>query len=149
MKMSRLFPVILITFLLLAMNDVGAKPAPANSYYEQPIPKPIRKIIKAIEKANVFVLQKPEQTSPLITDLEENYFLLSKLATSDELEGLIRTHKNAVVRLYAFKALTTQVHNIPGVTMDIINNDRAIIACIKGDKTENVELRILAQNFLN
>ena len=148
MKLSKLFRLLLITVLLLAMNDVRAKPAPANSY-EQPIPKPIRKIVKAIEKANVFVLQKPEQTSPLLRDLEENYFLLSKLATSDELEGLIRTHKNAVVRLYAFKALTTQVHNIPGVTMDIINNERATIACIKGDKTENVELRILAQNFLN
>ena len=148
MKLSKIFPLLLIIVVLLNMNDVMAKPAPAN-IYDQPIPKPIRKIVKEIEKANVFLLQKPEQTSPLLTDLEENYFLLSKLATSNELEDLIRTHKNAVVRLYAFKALTTQVHNIPGITMDIIHNDKATIACIKGDKTENVELRILAQNFLN
>lgn len=116
---------------------------------EQPVPKPIRKIVKAIAKANVFVLHQPEQASPLVIDLEKNYFLLSKLATSDELEDLIRTHKNAVVRMYAFKALTTQVFDIPASIMNRINNDTATIECVNRDKTENTQLNVLAQNFLN
>ena len=116
---------------------------------EQPVPKPIRKIVKAIAKANVFVLHQPEQATPLVTDLEKNYFLLSKLATSDELEDLIGTHKNAVVRMYAFKALTTQLYEIPASIMNIINNDTATIECINRDKTEKVQVKNLVQNFLN
>lgn len=116
---------------------------------EQPVPKPIRKIVKDMAKANVFVLHEPAQASPLVTRQEKNYFLLSKLATSNELEDLIRTHKNGVVRMYAFKALTIQLQDIPASIMTIIHNDTATIECINVDKTENVEVKNLAQNFLN
>lgn len=148
MKSPKFLSLLLITCLLFGVKDIQAMPTPVNMS-EQPVPKPIRKIVKAIAKANVFVLQIPEQSSPMVTELEKNYFLLSKLATSNELEELIRTHKNAVVRMYAFKALTTQVHDIPASIMNSINNDAATIECINRDKTENVELKNLAQNFLN
>ena len=148
MKLSNLFPLVLITCTFLSVNDVQSLPAP-DDIYEQPVPKAIRKIVKEISKANVFVLHPPEKVTPLINGVEENYFLLSKLATTEELIDLIGTHKNAVVRLYAFKALTTQLHNIPSSVMDIINNDTATITCINRDKNEKVELKILAQNFLN
>lgn len=148
MKLSKFLSILLITCLLLGVKDVQAMPRQGNTL-EQPVPKPIRKIVKAIAKGNVFVLHEPEQASPLVTKLGENYFLLSKLATSYELEDLIRTHKNPVVRMYAFKALTTQVRDIPETIMNIINNDTASIKCINREKTDNVELKDLVQNFLN
>ena len=148
MKSYKFLSLLLITCLILGVRDVQAIPGRGNTL-EQPVPKPIRKIVKAIEKANVFVLNKPEQASPLVSGLEENYFLLSKLATSNELEDLIRTHKNAVVRIYAFKALTTQVRDVTAEIMALVNNDTASIECFNRDKMEKVELKKLVQNFLN
>ena len=148
MKSSKLISLLLVTCVLFFVNDVQAISTPGNTQ-EQIVPKPIRKIVKALAKANLFVLNKSEQPSLLVTEQEKNYLLLSRLATSNELEDLIRTHKNAVVRMYAFKALTTQVHDIPASTMTIINNDTTTIECINRDKTERVELKKVAQNFLN
>lgn len=148
MKLFKLVPLLLITCFFIGINEIQASSVLKNNQ-EQPVPKPIRKIVKEIEKANVFVLHQPEQVSPLLTKLEESYFLLSKLATSVELENLIETHKNAVVRMYAFKALATQVYDIPPNIMMIVNNDTSTIDCISRDKTLKAPIKTLVQNFLN
>ena len=148
MKLSKvIFLLIMTCFVINTINAKGF--SSTESLKEQPVPKPIRKIVKEIAKANTFVLRDPAQASPLTNSLQENYLVLSKLATSGELENLIKTHKNAVVRLYAFKALTTQVHDIPDSIMSIINNDTSIIDSINRDKKEKKELKVLVQNFLN
>lgn len=148
MKSNTFLQLLLIHFFLFSVNVGHAMPAPAH-ISERETPNPIKKIVKAIAKANVFVLHQPEQPSPLVTELEKNYLLLSRLATSDELEDLIRTNKNAVVRMYAFKALTTQLQDIPAEIMTIVNNDTTTIDCISRDKTEKAEIKSLVQNFLN
>ena len=139
--------LLLPCFLFLAQIGICAS-APVNTPKVSG-PNPIKKIIKAIEKANIFVLATPAQPSPLVTEQEKNYVLLSRLATSDELEDLILTHKNGVVRMYAFKALTTQMHNIPENIMNVVNNDTTLIDCINKEKIEKAEIRMLVQNFLN
>ncbi len=148
MKSFKLLLLLFIACLLPGVKNVQATASLVNTL-EQPVPKPIRKIVDALSKANVFVLNEPDSTTAFVKELEQNYFLLSKLATSNELENLIRTHKNAVVRIYAFKALTTQVHDISATIMAVINNDTSSVECIKGDKRENIEVKNLAQNFLN
>lgn len=148
MKLFELITLLLITCIFIGLKEVQATSV-LKIGQEQPVPKPIRKIVQEISKANVFVLHEPEQPSPLVRDLEKNYFLLSRLATSSELENLIRTHKNAVVRMYAFKALTTQVYNISAEIMAIVNNDATTINCINRDVTEKAQIKNLVQNFLN
>lgn len=148
MNSNTFLQLLLISFFLFSVIEGKALSFPTHISEEQ-APNPIKKIVKAIEKANIFVLHQPEQPSQLVTELEKNYLLLSRLATSDELEDLIRTHKNAVVRMFAFKALTTQLHDIPAVIMTIVNNDTTTIDCIISDKTEKVQIKSLIQNFLN
>ena len=148
MNSNKFLHLLLVIFFLFSVKDVQA--IPVTEYIsEQQAPNPIKKIVKAIAKANVFVLHEPEHPSPLVTDLGKNYLLLSRLATSSELESLIRMHKNAVVRMYAFKALTTQVYDIPAEIMAIVNQDTTTIDCISRDVTEKTQINTLVQNFLN
>lgn len=148
MKSNRILQLLLITCFLI-VGQIGQSAPGSGITPEILAPNPIKKIVKAIEKANVFVLATPAQPSPLVTEQEKNYVLLSRLATSDELEDLILTHKSGVVRMYAFQALTTQLHDIPENIMNVVNNDTTIIDCINKKKTEMFEIKILAQNFLN
>ena len=148
MKSNKILLLFLLPCFLFFAQIGNSAPAPGNAP-EVFAPNPIKKIIKAIEKANIFVLETPAQPSPLVIEQEKNYLLLSRLATSDELEDLILTHKNAVVRMYAFKSLTIQMNNISENIMNVINNDTTLIDCINKEKSEMAEIKILAQNFLN
>ena len=147
MKINKTIVLLTLSFLFFA--QIGQSSPAQGSIPDFTAPNPIKKIVKAIAKTNVFVLTLPAQPSPLVTEQEKNYLLLSRLATSNELEDLIMTHKNAVVRMYAFKALTTQMHHIPENIMQVINNDTTLIDCINREKNEKAEIKILAQNFLN
>jgi hypothetical protein len=142
--------IVLFTLpFFLFFTQIGQSAPPQGSISDFTTPNPIKKIVKAIAKANVFVLAPPAQPLPLVTEQEKNYLLLSRLATSNELEDLIMNHKNAVVRMYAFKALTTQMHHISENIMQVINNDTTLIDCINREKIEKTQIKILAQNFLN
>ena len=148
MKSNKIFSSLLLMCFLL-VGQIGQSATGPGITTELHAPDPIKKIVKAIAKANIYVLSAPTQPSPLVTEQEKNYLLLSRLATSNELEELILTHKNAVVKMYAFQALTTQLHHIPENIMKVINNDMTLIDCINKEKNEKIEIKILAQNFLN
>ena len=145
--MKKILP---ISTLLLIILVICPHAYSSDIYkFEQVAPNPIKKIVKALAKGNIFILNVPEQTTPFVTAQEQNYTQLERLATSDELEDLILHHKNAVVRLYAFKALTKQMHNLPENIMLVINNDNNEVEYIDRNKKEKALLRVLAQNFLN
>lgn len=148
MKSNRILQLLLMTCFLIVGQVAQSSPGIENTP-EIHAPNPIKKIVKAIAKADIFVLATPAQPSSLVTEQEKNYLLLSRLATSNELEVLVLMHKNAVVRMYAFQALTTQLNHIPENIMNVINNDTDLIECINKEKSKKVEIKILAQNFLN
>lgn len=148
MKSNKIFSLLFLSCFLL-VSQIGQSAPWHGTNSEIPAPDPIKKIVKAIAKTNIFVLATPAQPSPLVIAQENNYVLLSRLATSYELEDLILTHKNAVVRMYAFKALMTQLHEIPEKIMTVINNDTTSIDCVNKEKTEKAKIKNLVQNFLN
>ncbi len=148
MKSKRILQLLFITCFMFVGQIVQSASKMGNKI-ELKAPDQIKKIVKAIAKANIFILATPVHPSKLVIEQEKNYLLLSRLATSEELEVLILTNKNAVVRMYAFQALTTQLHHIPENIMNMINNDTTQIDCINKDKSEKAEIKTLAQNFLN
>ncbi|MEO6681769.1 MAG: hypothetical protein ABIN48_03000 [Ginsengibacter sp.] len=148
MNSYKTFFLILLIFTLpsaMAFQNINNQTISADKN----APKPIRKIVKAIAKANIFVLKDPAQASTLVEEQEENYSQLLQLATTSELEDLILTHKNAAVRIYAFKALTTHLHHIPENIMYVVNADTTLVESVNHENTEKIELKQLVQHFLN
>lgn len=99
-------------------------------------------------RADVFILSPPESKDQKMQNLLEDERLLTALATSQELENLLRKDKSAVVRLYAFKALTIQLHDIPIEIMHIVKADEATARVIDGEKTETMPVKQVIPNFL-
>lgn len=150
MKIKIINKIITIISCLLILLMLCPPTYSYNIYnLEQAASNPIKKIVKALAKENIFILNVPEQSTPLVVAQLKNYTQLERLATSDELEDLILHHKNAVVRLYAFKVLTNQMRDLPENIMLIINNDKSEVEYINRDKKEKAFLKVLAQNFLN
>ena len=139
----------LVTCLLLTSLACPPMQASTITNIESIAPSPIKKIVRTLAKGNIFILHMPVQPSPIVAVQQENYTQLEQIATSAELETLILQNKNAVVRLYAFKALAKQMENIGENIMQVINKDSSEIAYFNRDKKEKARLNILAQNFLN
>lgn len=111
-------------------------------------PSPIHKIVQRIAMANIFILQARNKENKEEQTQIQNDTHLTALATSSELEELIRTHKNAVVRAYAFKALAKQMHHIPEPIMQIVSKDKATLRVITERGEKEMTVNQVITNFL-
>jgi hypothetical protein len=111
-------------------------------------PGPIKKIVKAIAKSNVYDLSATNNIAPSNSPQNLRYEQLLNIATAEELTQLATKNKNAVVRLYAYTALINKVKNIPKEMVDQFNNDTTIIKTINGNITGQASLNSIAKGFL-
>lgn len=107
---------------------------------------PVKKIIKRIAKDNVYVVTP--MNSKVVSDQELNYVDLLKIASIEELTQLAADHKNAVVRLYAFRALMESVKDAPKYIFEQFMNDKTPVKVIEGTRTETKPLNSIANGFL-
>lgn len=109
---------------------------------------PIKKLVRAIAKANVYEITsaKAQQQSPF----PQKNRLDQLLATADTLlmTNLITNHNNPVVRLYAFKALVILQKSIPKSIIDRVMNDGALVTVTDGNKKEKLAVKDIAKGFL-
>lgn len=109
---------------------------------------PVKKIVKRIEKENVYVVTPLNMNSKIISAQELNYGDLLKTASIEELTQLAADHKNAVVRLYAFRALMESVKDAPKNIFEQVLKDTTPIKVINGTRTETKPLNSIANGFL-
>lgn len=107
---------------------------------------PVKKIVKRIEKENVYVVTP--MNSKNISDQERNYVDLLKTASIEELTQLAAEHKNAVVRLYAFRALMESVKDAPRHIFEQFMNDTTPVKVINETRSETKPLNSIANGFL-
>lgn len=107
---------------------------------------PVKKIVKKIAKANVFVVTPLNSTN--VSEQELNYRDLLKIASIEELTQLAAQDKNAVVRLYAFRALMESVKDAPQNIFTQFRNDSTAINVIDGTRSETKPLNSIANGFL-
>ena len=73
---------------------------------------------------------------------------LTTLATEQQLLTLAETHRNAVVRLYAFQALKKGRKVIPGPLLQQFRNDRTVVRELKGCVAKEKPVNLLFEQDL-
>lgn len=109
---------------------------------------PLKKIVRRIAKANVYVVVPLNSNDKSVSDQELNYQDLLKAASPEELSGLAAGDKNAVVRLYAFKALMETVKDAPKNIFEQFMNDTTPVKVINGSRSEMKPLNSISNGFL-
>jgi hypothetical protein len=109
---------------------------------------PVKKIVKAIAKSNVYDLSTTNNIASPNSPQNLRYEQLLNIATAEKLTELATKNKNAVVRLYAYKALINKVKSIPNEMVDQFNNDTTIINTINGSTVGQAPLNSIAKGFL-
>lgn len=109
---------------------------------------PLKKIVRRIAKANVYVVTSLNSNNKAVSDQELNYQNLLKVASPEELSDLAASDKNAIVRLYAFKALMETVKDAPKNIFVQFMNDATLIKVINGSRSEMKPLNSISNGFL-
>lgn len=107
---------------------------------------PIKKIVKAIAKSNVYDAGSGNIKSPSPQNIR--YKKLVNLATVEELQQLILKNKKPIVRLYSFRAMVSLVNEIPKNIFNLVMNDNTEVTVIDGNKTFKKPLNSIAKGFL-
>lgn len=108
---------------------------------------PVKKIVKAIAKSNVYDLSATNNSAQANSPQNLRYEKLLNTATTEKLTELAK-NKNAVMRLYAYKALINKIKNIPKEMVDQFNNDTTVINTINGNTAGQAPLNSIARGFL-
>jgi hypothetical protein len=109
---------------------------------------PVKKIVKAMTKSNVYDVTPAPENSDVVSQQNLLYEDLLKMAAPERLTKLATQNKNAIVRLYAYKALIHKIKNIPKEMVDQFRNDTTLINTINGNKTSKVPLNSIANGLL-
>lgn len=109
---------------------------------------PLKKIVRKIAKANVFDATPIANNGKVISEQEINYRDLLNTASPEQLIDLATNDKNAVVRLYAFRALMEKVKSAPDNLYQQFKNDNTGIKVINGKISERKPLSAISNGFL-
>ena len=104
--------------------------------------------MRRIAKANAYVVTSLNNNNKAVSDQELNYRDLLKVASPEELSDLAASDKNAIVRLYAFKALMETVKDAPKNIFEQFMNDATLIKVINGSRSEMKPLNSISNGFL-
>lgn len=109
---------------------------------------PLKKIIKKIAKANIYDATPVVSNHKVISEQEINYQELLNTASPEELIDLATNDKNAVVRLYAFRAIMEKVKSAPQNLYLQFANDDTTIKVINGTITSKKPISTISNGFL-
>ncbi len=109
---------------------------------------PVKKIAKEIAKANVYEYPVNAGVAGTVSQQNIRYEELLKTATNDDLIRLATKHKNAVVRLYAYRAIVQRLKEIPKDILEQFNNDTSIVITLRGNVSGKTSVNKIAESFL-
>lgn len=109
---------------------------------------PVKKIIKKLAKANVYDATSFSANDRSISEQESLYKELLNTASAEQLTELATNNKNAVVRLYAFRALMEKVKTAPQNVFNQFMNDTTPIRIFNGKLSEMKPLNTISNGFL-
>ncbi|MDQ2720038.1 MAG: hypothetical protein M3Z26_09820 [Bacteroidota bacterium] len=108
---------------------------------------PVRKIAKEIAKSNVYEYPAASGISVAVGEQNIHYDELLKIATTEDLSKLAK-HKNAVVRLYAYRAIVQKSKEIPKDIFEQFSNDTSIVNTLRGNISGTTSVNKIAESFL-
>lgn len=136
----------LLLLIFCCANNLSAM-ASTSILFKTLSQEPIKKIVKEIAKSNVYVYADGVAESGKFPDQESRYREMIKLADADDLIGLAKD-RNAVVRLYAYKAIVRQFSKIPPDLFEQFSNDKTIVTTLRGKVEEKTTVNKIAASLL-
>lgn len=111
--------------------------------------KNFSKTIKEIAAFNIYETTCTVGFSNMPSTQYERFKLLASHANDEDLILLAGTHKNAVVRLYAFQALKKREIEMPASIVEKFKNDVSEVISLQGCLAENTRVnQLLNQIFI-
>lgn len=138
--------ILLLLFCFL--NSFNLASLKKNETFKTADSDPVKKIVREIAKSNVYEISASVGYSGTPSKQNIRYLELVKSASIDQLTQLATKNKNAVVRLYAFKALVNKLKDVPQQIIDQFRNDKTVIIVLKGDIPNKTQLNIIAEGCL-
>ena len=139
---------ILLIFLSLVFISITA---PASGFQDCDVKtdsNKINKILKEMAASNVFDASNSVSYTGKPSPQLDRYKRLVAITTPYDLLQIANTNSNAVVRLYAFKALAERMDNLPAEIAEKFKNDDTIVLYQTGDLIEKVTVKKIANGFL-
>ncbi len=109
---------------------------------------PIKKIAREIAKANVYEFAAAPTADRKSTDQNNRYEVLLKTAGDADLIELATKNKNAIVRLYAYRAIVQKFKEVPKNILDQFANDQTMVSTMRGAIEEKMTVSKIAESFL-
>ncbi len=123
--------------------------SPKNDHFNNiPASDPVKKIVKEIEKANIYEYTATVGFAGTASQQNIHYEELLKTASTDELIKLATKNKNAVVRLYAYRAIVQKFKEVPKDILNQFNNDTSVVNTLRGCIAEKTTVKVIAESLL-
>lgn len=139
---------ILLTFLSLVFISITAHASGFQKSDGKTDSNKINKILKEIAAFNVFEASNTVGDTGKPSPQWDRYKKLAAIATPFDLLQIANTNSNAVVRLYAFKALAERMDNLPAEIAEKFKNDDTIVLYQTGDIVQKFSVKYIANGFL-
>jgi hypothetical protein len=146
--MKKYFFLLFFCGALHSINSAWANSLNGFLFYKTKNENPLKKIVKEIAKANVYDATPFMNIAKTVSGQEALYKELLNTATPDELTELATKNKNAVVRLYAFRALMEKVKTAPAILFMQFKNDTTPVKVVNGKSTEMKPMNTISNGFL-
>ena len=150
MKITKKYYLLLLIICCYHVPIVSAYKSTGRdiSFSKPTNENPLKKIVKKIAKANVYDATPVVSNHKVISEQEINYQDLLNTASPEQLIDLATNDKNAVVRLYAFRAIMAKVKSAPNNLYMQFANDHSSIKVINGTITSRKPISTISNGFL-
>ena len=117
-------------------------------YPEKNAGDPVAKVVRSIARVGVYETVAYAAAHDENNKQTQNKVDLIKMASVEKLTELVRRHKKAIVRLYAFEALVQKQKIIPKEIIDRVINDNEMVTIFDGNTSSKKPVKSIAAGFL-
>ncbi|MCO6497651.1 MAG: hypothetical protein J5I50_08315 [Chitinophagaceae bacterium] len=131
-------PLLYIAIFLCSVTVSNA--TPQHFPYKDTIT--LKKLWKQISKENTFPVEE------VVLQKDNRIPVIKQQATAFDLLKTVMEHQNAVVRLYAFAALSDQMDNLPAEIIKKVREDTSPVNVIRNGELKTRPFNEVANGFL-
>lgn len=125
----------LITAIFFAIaGNASAQQIPSDS---------LQVLLAEMAKSNVYETSAFVGFAGSVSLQNQRYERMKEIASQEELQEIASQNNNAVVRLYAFKALVERKLTVPEKLLEKFHQDRSIVKTLHGCLANKTEVRNL------
>lgn len=134
--------------IFCCMNNLMIASPKINNFFKTTNSDPVKRIVKEIAKSNIYDYITTAGIAGTLSKQNILFDELLKTADNEDLIKLATKNKNAVVRLYAYRAIVQKFKEVPKDILDQFNNDTSPVNTMRGGITDKKPVNVIAASFL-